>query len=49
MNSVSNDKVALNFSELMQVAKAYYNAGFGDDDINKQGDSNQSLEASFDI
>jgi len=35
LNSVDNDKVALNFSELMQVAKAYYNAGYGDDDINK--------------
>ena len=35
LNSVGNDKVALNFSELSQVAKAYYNAGYGDDDINK--------------
>jgi len=35
LNSVSNDKVALNFSELMQVAKAYYNSGFGSEDITK--------------
>ena len=43
LNSVSNDKVALNFSELMQVAKAYYNAGFGDDDINKNNSFTNSI------
>ena len=36
LNPLENDKIALNFSELMQVAKAYYQAGGGSDDISKE-------------